>query len=218
MRGTKLPPSATAHRPDLAGLPYEAMGVSLVFHPLNPHVPTTHANVRFFQNAFDSTTKGLDVVATYKFTWENGQRTSLTGAFNMNTFKIDNLKIAGLFNAQSTFNFEHNAPRWRGILTLQHTWNDFQFTVRDNVFGHYKFMSTVAPFPVQTYKAGDQQIDIDVKYSFLEKYSVTIGGRNVFDKYPDKDKLFLVTNGTQYRDGPVDIQGGYYFARFDAKF
>jgi iron complex outermembrane receptor protein len=176
------------------------------------------ANVRFFQNAFDSTTKGLDVVATYKLNWENGQRTSLTGAFNMNTFKIDNLKIAGLFNAQSTFNFEHNAPRWRGILTLQHTWNNFQFTLRDNVFGHYKFMSTVAPFPVQTYKAGDQQIDMDVKYTFLEKYSITVGGRNVFDKYPDKDKLFLVTNGTQYRDGPVDIQGGYYFARFDAKF
>ncbi len=46
--GASLPPSATAHRPELAGRPYEAMGVSLVLHPLNPHVPTTHANVRFF--------------------------------------------------------------------------------------------------------------------------------------------------------------------------
>jgi coproporphyrinogen III oxidase len=46
--GTKLPPSATAHRPDLAGRPWEALGVSLVIHPRNPHVPTSHANVRFF--------------------------------------------------------------------------------------------------------------------------------------------------------------------------
>ncbi len=46
--GTKLPPSATAHRPELVGKTWEALGVSLVIHPRNPHVPTSHANVRFF--------------------------------------------------------------------------------------------------------------------------------------------------------------------------
>ena len=46
--GTRLPPSASAHRPEIAGRPWEAMGVSLVFHPRNPHIPTVHMNVRFF--------------------------------------------------------------------------------------------------------------------------------------------------------------------------
>lgn len=46
--GETMPPSATAHRPHLAGAPWEAMGVSLVIHPNNPYVPTSHANVRFF--------------------------------------------------------------------------------------------------------------------------------------------------------------------------
>ena len=46
--GTDLPASATAHRPDLVGRRFEAMGVSLVIHPKNPYVPTSHANVRFF--------------------------------------------------------------------------------------------------------------------------------------------------------------------------
>ena len=44
--GPRLPPSATQHRPELSGAPFEAMGVSLVFHPRNPYVPTVHMNVR----------------------------------------------------------------------------------------------------------------------------------------------------------------------------
>ncbi len=46
--GGKLPASATAHRPELAGRSFQAMGVSLVIHPKNPYIPTSHANVRFF--------------------------------------------------------------------------------------------------------------------------------------------------------------------------
>ncbi|MGD8925454.1 MAG: oxygen-dependent coproporphyrinogen oxidase [Thioalkalispiraceae bacterium] len=46
--GDGLPASATAHRPELAGRSFQAMGVSLVIHPRNPYVPTSHANVRFF--------------------------------------------------------------------------------------------------------------------------------------------------------------------------
>jgi coproporphyrinogen III oxidase len=48
VHGAALPPSATASRPELAGRGFQAMGVSLVIHPRNPYVPTSHANVRFF--------------------------------------------------------------------------------------------------------------------------------------------------------------------------
>jgi coproporphyrinogen III oxidase len=46
VRGSRLPPSATQHRPELVGASFEAMGVSLVFHPRNPYAPTVHMNVR----------------------------------------------------------------------------------------------------------------------------------------------------------------------------
>ncbi|HEY7743132.1 MAG TPA: coproporphyrinogen III oxidase, partial [Burkholderiales bacterium] len=48
VHGPSLPPSASAGRPELAGRSFQAMGVSLVLHPVNPYVPTVHLNVRFF--------------------------------------------------------------------------------------------------------------------------------------------------------------------------
>lgn len=58
--GDRLPPSASAHRPELAGRRWEAMGVSLVLHPRNPYVPTVHMNVRLFMT-FTSSQQDRDV-------------------------------------------------------------------------------------------------------------------------------------------------------------
>ena len=66
--GEKLPPSASGHRADIAGRPWEAMGVSLVLHPRNPYVPTVHMNVRFFASGntwwFGG---GMDLTPYYAF-------------------------------------------------------------------------------------------------------------------------------------------------------
>jgi coproporphyrinogen III oxidase len=73
VRGTKLPPSATAHRPELAGRAWEAVGVSLVIHPRNPCVPTSHANMRFFISGADTANPvwwfggGFDLTPYYGF-------------------------------------------------------------------------------------------------------------------------------------------------------
>ena len=70
--GATLPPSATAQRPELAGARWSAMGISLVFHPHNPYVPTTHANVRFFAAENDKSSSwwfggGFDLTPYYPF-------------------------------------------------------------------------------------------------------------------------------------------------------
>lgn len=71
--GHQLPPSATAHRPELVGKPWQALGVSLVIHPRNPYVPTSHANVRFFIAGDDATAPvwwfggGFDLTPYYGF-------------------------------------------------------------------------------------------------------------------------------------------------------
>lgn len=76
--GEQMPASATAHRPELAGRRFEAMGVSLVMHPKNPYVPTSHANVRFFiaekegEDAIWWFGGGFDLTPFYPFV-EDGQ-------------------------------------------------------------------------------------------------------------------------------------------------
>ena len=69
--GDKLPPSATKTRPDLEGQGFQAMGVSLVLHPENPYVPTTHANFRFFTAGDDDPVwwfgGGFDLTPYYPF-------------------------------------------------------------------------------------------------------------------------------------------------------
>lgn len=76
--GEQMPASATAHRPELAGRRFEAMGVSLVMHPKNPYVPTSHANVRFFIAEKEGEAPiwwfggGFDLTPFYPF-FEDGQ-------------------------------------------------------------------------------------------------------------------------------------------------
>ena len=73
VRGPRLPPSATQNRPELAGAPFEAMGVSLVFHPRNPYVPTVHMNVRMLAATANSGQEvcwfggGMDLTPYYGF-------------------------------------------------------------------------------------------------------------------------------------------------------
>jgi len=73
VRGPQLPPSATQHRPELAGAPFEALGVSLVFHPRNPYVPTVHMNVRMLSAQPDDGAPvqwfggGMDLTPYYGF-------------------------------------------------------------------------------------------------------------------------------------------------------
>ncbi|MCB2019617.1 MAG: oxygen-dependent coproporphyrinogen oxidase, partial [Burkholderiaceae bacterium] len=73
VRGAAMPPSATQHRPELAGAPFEALGVSLVLHPRNPYVPTVHMNVRMFaampagRDAVSWFGGGMDLTPYYGF-------------------------------------------------------------------------------------------------------------------------------------------------------
>ena len=173
--------------------------------------------VNFFQNALDTTVEGVDVVGAYRHEWSDGQVSSITAGLNYNTYTIDRVNISGVtFNEVSMFNFENNRPEWRGNVGVTHDVGEWSWMLRANVFGPYARQSTAAGNPIQSYDV-EVQMDAEVSYRVSDSLQIAVGGRNVTDNYPDKNRIDA-TNGRLYVDGPVDWQGGYYFARLTYNF
>ena len=175
--------------------------------------------MQFFQNAFDSTTTGVDVVATYRKAWENGQSTNLSVSGNYNKFKIDKVFSTNFFDAEGVHDFENAAPRWRSVISATHQIDKFKATGRLNIWGPYKNMFSVGNPIVQKWDP-ETFFDMELSYQATDNYSVAIGARNLFANYPDPDKTGeSATNGRIYRsDTIVDWQGGFWYAKVSATF
>ncbi|MBC2667148.1 TonB-dependent receptor [Novosphingobium flavum] len=179
------------------------------------------ASVNFFQNAFDSDTRGFDAIVTYDHRWNNGMKTNLSGSFNANWYKIEKLKIPSLFSVYQDFNFRNALPRWRATVSALHTVGPFSAMIRGNIYGPYTAMATApsetAANPTQHFNV-QGTVDIEGSYTFDEALTVSVGVRNLFNHYPAAD-LLQPTAGRIYRtDSVVDWQGGFYYARLGYKF
>jgi iron complex outermembrane receptor protein len=189
----------------------------------------TIGQVQFFQNAFDSKTFGVDVVATYKKNWENGQSTSFTASGNWNSFVIDKVNkptpnssgaTYTFFDGEAVYDFKHAAPRWRSTLSATHEVGKFKILGRANIYGPYKNMFSVSrPTVIQSWDP-ELMFDTEITYKATDTYSVAVGARNLFANYPDPDKTGeSATNGRLYRsDSIVDWQGGFWYAKISATF
>jgi iron complex outermembrane receptor protein len=179
------------------------------------------ASVNFFQNAFDSDTRGFDAILTYDHRWGGGMKTNFAASLNANWYKIEDLAIASLFTSYQDFNFRNAAPRWRGSVSALHSMGKVSLMARANLFGPYTAMAT-APSEVianatQSFKT-QAQIDLEASYEFDKSFTISVGARNVLDHYPAPDRI-QATAGRVYRsDSVVDWQGGYYYARLGFKF
>ena len=74
--------------------------------------------VFYFQNAFDSKTQGVDLVATYPVAWENGQATTFTLSMNYNESKLAS-NADEFLNPEDQYDFENREPNWRGMFTAR---------------------------------------------------------------------------------------------------
>jgi iron complex outermembrane receptor protein len=179
----------------------------------------TIGQVQFYQNAFDSTTTGVDVVATYKANWENGQSTSFTASGNYNKFKVDKVFSNQFFDGEGVYDFENAQPRWRGVFSATHEIGKFKAIGRVNVWGPYKNMFSVGNPVIQKFDP-EAFVDLELSYRATDTYTVSVGARNLFANYPAADLTGeSATNGRIYRsDSVVDWQGGFWYLKASASF
>lgn len=178
----------------------------------------TIGGVFYFANAFDTVTEGVDIVATYPLDWSNGSSTTLTASLNYNTTEFDS-DPSEFLNEEDQFDFENLNPNWRGVFTARHSFGDLSLMGRANYYGSYE-NSNVADdgLAVQEFDPV-VMVDIEGSYQFNEMYSLAVGGRNIFDEYPEKDELDDYCCGASYpTDTAVSWQGSFYYLRLNADF
>ena len=178
----------------------------------------TIGGVFFFQNAFDTVTEGVDVVATYSMESELGD-TMITASFNYGTNEFDG-DPGDLFNAEDRFDFENGTPETRGVFSVKHSMDDFSVTGRVSYYGGYENAQNSTLEVIQEWDA-EYMFDLEGTYFINETLSVSLGARNLFDNYPDpgSDAMGETCCGRIYRsDSIVDWQGGYYYMKLNATF
>jgi len=177
--------------------------------------------VNYFQNAIDTETQGFDIVANYPVSWSNGQSTDFSIAMNYNEQEItaDPLDV---LNPEGEFDLENQLPNVRWNATAFHSVGAFTLMGRARYFGEWEDSDNTSPLSVQTY---DPVVffDLEGSWQINENLRASIGGRNIFDEYPDQVDRIASDNdyccGRLYPSTSVaDWQGGYYYARLRMDF
>lgn len=174
--------------------------------------------VFYFTNAFDTSTQGMDIVATIPFDWGDAGITTFTGSLNYNKEQFETDPSAVL-NAENQFDFENFDPNWRGVFTARHNIGDLTLMGRASWYGESTNSNSGGnPLRFQTFD-DIMFIDVEAQYQVNEMFRVSIGGRNIADEYPGADTISDYCCGRIYSSGTaVDWQGSYFFGRLTAEF
>jgi len=186
----------------------------------------TIGEVRFLTNAFDSVTSGVDIVATYPVEWSNGQSTVFSAAMNYNDLQAEGDNIGTFLDNEDLFDFENGQPQVRGILSAMHNVGAWTVTGRASYFGEYENSQEDGNggplIGAQTF-GGEWFVDLEGAYQINETFRLSVGGRNIFDEYPDQLNAEVGQRdqccGRIYDSASVlPWQGGYYYTRLNMDF
>ena len=163
--------------------------------------------VRYFQNKLDTRVKGFDFVSTYGFDWGDEGSTSLSFAVNYNEQKL-RTDPSSFFGPGTVVEFERGLPRWRGNLTANNRLGDFSLMTRANYYGSWKRRNGndfLDREPALLF-------DAEITYSGIENIDLSIGARNVFNKFPPDRGEALKAVGLIYDNHSVfGVSGGFYY-------
>ena len=181
--------------------------------------------VNYFTNGFETRTEGVDAVLSQRLVTGFGTFNNSL-AVNYNKTEVSERTIPEAIDLQRAANIEGLTPKWRGVLSTLFSSGAFDLSARLNYFGEYTSYNAApgTPFTEQTF--GDEfSFDLELGYTFADRFKVAVGAENLFDEYPDRElrNIFPATgaqaNGRIYNDAsPLSYAGGFWYVRTSAKF
>ncbi len=175
--------------------------------------------VQYFTNGFDTKTEGVDLVGSYLFNVGAG-RLQTTLAYNYNKSTVPSFDPL-VITAARIVDIEHYAPNDRVNLNLDYSLDPFRVSLRGNYYGSFR---NEQDYPGQLFSA-KTTVDAEFSYEFANQITASIGGRNIFDVFPDViDGVNPLTgglgDGERYprTGGPFGYNGAFWYARVGVKF
>ncbi len=181
------------------------------------------SNAGYFVNGFDSKVSGVDLALTSRYdVGPGGLLVDLR--YNYNDPSISNVKT-GSIDAQRVYDLENQIPHDRAVLTFDYTQaSAFEALARLNYYGNWSTspgLFTDPSDPSVRYHYGSAVLlDLEASYTFADRYTVAVGGENVFDTQPDeeKDGTLQFLGVKEALTSPFGFNGGLWYLRLAAKF
>jgi iron complex outermembrane receptor protein len=194
------------------------------------------SSISFYTNDFETTTTGVDIIATWDTDWGSAGSGTLVAAWNWTETEVDN--AGSEVERNKVVDLENYNPHNRGVFTYNHFVNDFRFMVRARYYDDW-ISASFSSDPTDpgdngtgytlncginddACYSGDTIFDVEAAYTFNEKYSVIVGAQNVLDEAGPLLNGNLdgtIGSGNTYTGTtPWGFEGGFWYVRFRAEF
>ena len=173
--------------------------------------------IQFFGNAFDSRTQGVDAVATYRFGLLGGS--AVLGA-NVNYTKNKVVRAGPLITGdrERLLELEKFVPSWKGNVSFNYQRDRWGLATTASYYGKW---TDFGPDLANDQTGGAEVlVDAELSYRLTNVFTLAVGGSNIFDNYPDRERRpGQLINGFKYlRFSPIGFNGGFWYLRGTAKF
>ncbi|REL27973.1 TonB-dependent receptor [Thalassotalea euphylliae] len=199
--------------------------------------PELISAVTYFANNFDTTTRGVDIVANYSMSLMGGD-TQFSLAYNFNETEVDsrdpiidpisgnpvlddNGELQFVTTDGKVRRLEEGMPDHRATFTVSQTWDEVAAFVRLNYFGEY-YAVHADDTSEQFSETADAAVTVDLEASYFinDMFTVSIGASNIFDQEAEElqNGVPEILGGQYYESGPFDYNGGFYYAKLTYNF
>ncbi|HEY3657250.1 MAG TPA: TonB-dependent receptor [Steroidobacteraceae bacterium] len=181
--------------------------------------------VQYFTNGFDTKTKGVDLVGSYRFDLGSLGRLETALAYNYNKSDVTSYDPAVISQAR-IIDIAHYAPNSRANLNLSYALGPIQAALHENFYGTWRDQND---YPGQLFSA-KWTTDLDLSYQILKNFTASIGGLNIFNTFPDAiantkaSPIYPQTGGESDGEryprtgGPFGFNGAFWYVRMTATF